>query len=82
MVRNIRYFTLALISLIISGCSYLSPSSIIQHREQDYLTARSIPPIKIPPGLSSNMFQNTYSVSDRHYPEAILKQSELPPGIK
>lgn len=82
MVRKTSYFTLALISLSLTGCAYIAQHSIIQHREQDYLTARSIPPIKVPPGLSSSMFQNSYSVSDKHYPEAVLKQSTLPPGIK
>jgi uncharacterized lipoprotein len=62
------------------SCSYIPGTSIFQKREKDYLNARSIPPLKIPPGLSSDTIQNYYPVTYRERPP----QGDVnitPPGL-
>jgi len=75
-----RFFVLFMPILLI-GCSYISKSSIIQTRDKQYLSARSIPPLRVPPGIASSAFQATYPVSDRQYPEAAKEVSDVPPGL-
>jgi uncharacterized lipoprotein len=75
-----RFFTL-LLPLMLVGCSYITTPSVIKNRDKHYLTARSIPPLKIPPGISSSAFENAYPVSDRYYPENAKYVSLTPPGL-
>jgi uncharacterized lipoprotein len=76
----IRFFILALpIALI--GCSHLSTPTIIKNRDKHYLAARSVPPMRIPPGLSSEAMHNQYPVSDRQYPVSAEDVSLVPPGL-
>ncbi|MCW5582777.1 MAG: hypothetical protein KIT56_02640, partial [Gammaproteobacteria bacterium] len=63
------------------SCSYVSKSSFIQNRNKTYLSARSIPPLKIPPGITSGAFQNAFPVSDRQYPESAKDVNIIPPGL-
>lgn len=72
----------ALFPLVLTGCSYLSKSSISQNKDKTYLSAQSIPPLKIPPGIASSAFQSAYPVSDRQYSRAEEDVSVLPPGLK
>lgn len=67
--------------MVLISCSYISKSSITQNRDKGYLAARSIPPLRIPPGLSSKDFHNQYPVSDRQYPRAVEDVSIMPPGL-
>ncbi len=79
------YFLLfALICAAISGCSTTansSISSVIQNRDKSYLTAKTIPPLRIPPGISSDTLQNMYPIADKNYPEESKKVSLVPPGL-
>lgn len=63
-----RLIVIALLFTVLTGCSYFSDSSVFRSNDRAYLTAQSIPPLKIPPGISSNAFQNYYPVSYREYP--------------
>lgn len=66
----------------LAGCSYFSSAqSTYQNQDKSYLAARSIPPIKVPPGLNSSAFHNDYPVSDRQYPPAAADVSLAPPGL-
>ena len=68
-------------ALSLTGCSYFGSGSNIQNRDQAYLTAHSIPPLRIPPGVSSSSIHNEYPVSDRTYPMSALKVKVEPPGL-
>jgi uncharacterized lipoprotein len=78
ITRCCAAITLAAFSL--AGCSYFSKSPI-QSRDTAYISARSIPPLKIPPGVSSSSFHTEYPVSDRFYSNGDLKVSTVPPGL-
>ena len=70
-----------LAALCLSSCSYFSTASKMQAQDKNYLSARSIPPLKIPPGVSSNSFENEYPVSNRTYPLSELRIEPIPPGL-
>lgn len=70
-----------LLAFALTGCSYLSKGSFSQNKDKSYLYAKSIPPLKIPPGLSSQAFHNAYPVSDKQYPLSTEDVSIVPPGL-
>lgn len=76
----IRIVSLLLPAALMS-CSYITPPKVIQSRDDHYLTARSVPPLKVPPGISSDAFHNSYPVSDHVYPEASKRVNIVPPGL-
>jgi uncharacterized lipoprotein len=80
MTLMIRFFLLLSLVLFMSGCG-LSRPSFIANRDTDYLRAKSIPPLRIPPGVSSNAFESYYPVSTREYPESAKNVSIVPPGL-
>jgi uncharacterized lipoprotein len=70
------------VSLIIASCSFLSGNNgIIQNRGTDYLKARSIAPLQIPPGISSSSIHTEYPVSDRYYPGSEKEVNLVPPEL-
>ena len=69
-------------AVFLTGCSYLPHPSFVQNRDKAYLQARSIPPLKIPPGISSTKIDTYYPVSDQTYPTSMTDVSLLPPGLK
>ncbi|MEO8400984.1 MAG: hypothetical protein ABI597_04200 [Gammaproteobacteria bacterium] len=76
--------TIGLMSLIltISGCSHVFGNhGVIQDRGSDYLKAKSIPPLRIPPGLSSSTIEASYPVSDRYYPTGDKPLNLIPPEL-
>lgn len=78
----IRFCIYNLIGLfLLTGCAYLPGSSYIQNRDKQYLSAKSIPPLKVPPGLSTQSIHNQYPVSDHRYSEKSKEVSQLPPGL-
>lgn len=77
----IRFFVLVFPIMMLMGCSYIAIPSGLQPKDRHYLEARSIPPLKIPPGMSSSAFQTSYPVSDRAYPENEKKINLVPPGL-
>jgi len=70
-----------LLPILVVGCSYLPTSTFIANRDKQYLSAKSIPPLKIPPGIASSAFHNAYPVSDRQYPISAEDVSIVPPGL-
>lgn len=75
-----QYF-LIILCAILSSCSYISSSYFVRNHDKTYLQARSIQPIRVPPGLSSNAFDTTYPVPDRDYPAGTKDVSLVPPGL-
>lgn len=81
MQRNIKIAMIAL-SVFLSGCAHIyGDKGVIQNRSTDYLKARSIPPLQIPPGLSSSTIHEAYPVSNHDYPNATREISLVPPGL-
>jgi outer membrane protein assembly factor BamC len=83
-----QYIKIAIIALslvmtgVLTSCSYIyGDKGVIQNRSTDYLKARSIPPLQIPPGLSSSSIHEAYPVSNRDYPYATQEISLVPPGL-
>jgi uncharacterized lipoprotein len=79
-MRLIKLAAIAVLPLYIIGCSYFSsPSS--HTRAASFKQAKSIPPLKIPQGISSSSFSSNYPVSNKHYSEAQLNIDLEPPGL-
>ncbi len=74
-----RLLVFILISTTISGCGYLKKTGNVQDRDTHYLTARSVPPLKIPPNMTSDAFHTTYPVSDSR--GAVKPVDIVPPGL-
>ena len=72
---------LLLLALPLAGCSYFSSASNLQMRDHAYQDARSIPPLRMPPGVSSSKIHNEYPVSDRSYSMSQLRVKLEPPGL-
>jgi len=53
----------------------------VKNRDKEYLSAQSISPLKIPPGISSDAFQDKYPISDKNYSEKTKPISLVPPGL-
>jgi uncharacterized lipoprotein len=80
------FFMRAALSLlimgVITGCSYVPKPAFLHHRDVDYLHAKSIKPLRIPEGVSSDAFHSAYPVSEYGYESQPKRVSILPPGIK
>jgi len=78
----IKIFFLILLSFTLVNCSYVyGNKGLIQNRGTDYLKAQSIPPLQIPPGLSSSKIHEDYPVSSRYYPGSSKEVSLVPPEL-
>ncbi len=75
-----RLLFIALCTACVSACTVLSPSSDIPTRDKTVTDAKSIPALRIPPGMASDQFHATYPVSDRNDPESTKTISLIPPG--
>lgn len=74
--------SIILLCVTLTGCSYVSSAANkFNAHDQDYLHAKSIPPLRIPPGIASSAFQNLYPIPDRSYPASAERVSEVPPGL-
>jgi len=80
-MKLITRTALLILALPIAGCSYFNSDTHLHSQDSNYLSARSIPPLKIPPGVSSSKFHNEYPVSDRAYSTANIKVNTVPPGL-
>ncbi len=80
-MQHITKAFLIVLSLLLSSCSSLyGDKGIIQNRSTDYLKAHSVPPLQIPPGLSSSTIHETYPVSNKD-PSGQKNISLVPPGL-
>jgi uncharacterized lipoprotein len=80
-MNSIKTVTLLLVSVMLASCSYIAPSSYVQNRDKAFLKAKSVPPLRIPPGIASSAFQNNYPVSSRQYPYSETSIGTVPPGL-
>lgn len=76
-----RFIILMTLGLVLTSCSYVRKPAFIQNRDTHYLSARSIAPLRIPPGVPSDGFENKYPVPDRAYPARQKNMSIVPPGL-
>lgn len=80
MLHYVKLICLLLL-LVLTSCSTVKKTGIIQNRGTDYLKAHSIPPLRIPPGLSSSTIKANYPVSERDYPESTKVVDLTPPEL-
>jgi uncharacterized lipoprotein len=71
------------IVMLLAGCSFKSiqNNGVIQNRNHEYLSARTIPPLKIPPGVAASSIKEEYPVPEKYYPEEAKQVSLIPPGL-
>lgn len=75
-MKIVNYLTLLSLSIFLASCT--SPS--FNNRDKQYLTAISVPPMRTPPGLSSDAFQSKYPVSNHRYATS-PDVGTTPPGL-
>lgn len=80
-MKSVVRLLVCLLPFTLLGCSYISKSSFSQNKDKSYLYAKSIPPLRVPPGIATSSFHATYPVSDRNYPIAAEDVSLVPPGL-
>lgn len=80
-MKHYRLVVLLISLLSMSGCGYVTRTTGMHSRDNVYLSARSIPPVHIPPGMSATGFENQYPIPDRQYPESAKTVSLIPPGL-
>jgi len=79
-LSNLRWVAL-LFPIVLASCSYLTPSSVIQNRSKQYLSATNNRPMTLTPGMSSQPFHSYYPIPYRQYPEASKQVDLTPPGL-
>lgn len=72
---------LLIISIAVSLTACASRSEPFTGRDKQYLSANSVQPLRIPPGISTSSFHNEYPVSEHYYPEKVKEVSLVPPGL-
>jgi uncharacterized lipoprotein len=78
MIKSLLICTLA---ILLAGCHFIyGDQGIIRNRSTEYTKATSIPPLKIPPGLSSSQIEDHYPVSDA-YPYSKVPVNLIPPEL-
>jgi uncharacterized lipoprotein len=81
MHNYFKIFSIILFACILSSCSRIyGERGLIPNRDTDYLRARSVAPLQIPPGFSSDTIHNEYPVSERTYP-GNPNPDLTPPGL-
>ncbi|MCC2666715.1 MAG: bamC [Gammaproteobacteria bacterium] len=80
-MRSLKLFFLMLSLFTLTACSFHSNHNVIQNRDTDYLKAKSVPPLKIPPGISSSTITAHYPVSEREYPNSTVPVDLTPPEL-
>jgi uncharacterized lipoprotein len=78
----VRFFIL-MCSLSLTSCSYLSSGkNAIGGRNQAYLSAKNMPPLRMPPDISFNTFHAAYPVSSQPASQAEKQPDLTPPGLE
>ncbi len=79
MSKNIL---LIVLTLFISACTYIyGENGVIVNRNTDYLKAKTIPPLQIPPGYTSTTIHAAYPVSEKDYTPALYSPDLTPPNL-
>lgn len=81
MFRYLKHFFIVSTCVLTSCSSIYGNHGIFQNRGADYLNANQIPPLRIPPGVSSSTIQAHYPVSDREYPDSHKPVKLVPPDL-
>lgn len=81
MKRYLPCLVILVLLMELIGCSYINPPSVMQGRDKYYLTAKTAPPLRVPPGLATNQFKNDYPIPERHYPDSARTVNITPPGL-
>lgn len=67
MQHYLKIIFLSVLTATITSCSHIyGEEGLIRSRDTTYLQAKSIPPLHIPPNLSSSKIQTYYPVSNTH----------------
>lgn len=81
MFKFIQFiFTLAIFTTLVSCEHIYGDNGMIKNRDSDYLKAQSIPPLKLPPGTTSNIHPN-YPIPAKQYPGSDMQFSATPPEL-
>lgn len=81
-MRFIKLFLITAILCHLMGCSHVyGDRGVLKNHERDYLKAQSIPPLRIPPGLSSSNIETLYPVTEKQYPANEVSIGLIPPGL-
>jgi uncharacterized lipoprotein len=81
VVKSVVKSLVIILPFMLISCSYLSKATFSQNKDKSYMAAKSIPPLNVPPGLSSDGFNNKYPVSGKQYPTSVQDVSIYPPGL-
>ncbi|MAZ78244.1 MAG: hypothetical protein CMF39_06155 [Legionellaceae bacterium] len=76
-----RIFLTALLGILLAGCSthWFGEQEPIHNNETTYQHSQSVPPLKMPAGVSMGEVQSAYPVPQRR-PQWTGQPSLLPPG--
>lgn len=81
-MQNIKKYSIILLTALLTSCSYIyGEQGIIHNRSTEYTKAQSIPPLQVPPGLSSSTIEAHYPVSDTDYPNSKVPVNLTPPEL-
>ena len=84
LVKNLfKYSFVGLFLCVLTSCSYFyGDQGIIHNRDTEYLKAQDLPPLNIPPGLSSSTFEAHYPTKGLYYPSSNQAIGLTPPGLE
>jgi len=81
-MQYIKTIFIIILTISLAGCSYIyGDRGVIRNRSTAYTKAKSIPPLKIPPGVSSSTIEDHYPVSDVNYPTSTVPVDLTPPEL-
>jgi uncharacterized lipoprotein len=82
MIRILKFLFLSSLVVTLTACSHVyGEHGVLKDRDNEYLKARSIPPLRIPPGYSSDQIEAKFPVSTGNYSLADAKVELTPPGF-
>lgn len=82
MLRQLKLLFVLSVLFITASCSQIyGEQGVIKGRDSEYLQAKSIPPLKLPPGSSASAVEEHYPVSAKDFPESSKRVSLIPPEL-
>ena len=82
MLHKIKILLVSLLVLNITACSHIyGEQGLLKNRQYEYMKARSIPPMRVPPGYSSEQIQANYPISTESYSLEAARIDLSPPGL-
>jgi uncharacterized lipoprotein len=81
-MRLIKIVFIVISILVLTSCARLyGDNSYIADRDNAYLKAKTLPPLKIPSGLDSSTIRSDYPITDRPYSSSAENVSLTPPEL-